>query len=141
MEKDTMEILAFIGSAILFALFTLVVLFVLIKMSARLALIILFLIPVIPVLLMPGIAISFLSHRHMLLADGLVPINNFHILLMLWSTLVGLILYTEFLTWYLRKGRSISKGADKNKSANPFATIQESTSTAIGTVKNGLLKR
>lgn len=105
-----MEILAFVGSGMLFALFAVLILFVLINMSSRLALIILFLLPLVFTLAMPGITITFLSYRHMLLANGLVPINNFHILLMLWSTLIGIILYTEFLTWYLARGTKMKKG-------------------------------
>ncbi|MDY0385864.1 MAG: hypothetical protein RBT65_01780 [Methanolobus sp.] len=105
-----MEILAFVGSGMLFALFAVLILFVLINMSSRLALIILFLAPLFLILLMPGTSIAFLSYRHMLLANGLVPINNFHILLMLWSTLIGIILYTEFLTWYLARGAKMKNG-------------------------------
>ncbi|WMW21842.1 hypothetical protein RE476_10745 [Methanolobus mangrovi] len=107
-----MGILALIGSGMLFALFAAVVLFVLINMSSRFALIILFLTPLLVIFIMPGTSIAFLSYRHMLLANGLVPINNFHILLMLWSTLIGIILYTEFLTWYLAKGTKMKKRED-----------------------------
>ncbi len=104
-----MEILAFVGSGMLFALFAVLILFVLINMSSRLALIILFFTPLFFILLIPGTSMAFLSYRHMLLANGLVPINNFHILLMLWSTLIGIILYTEFLTWYLARGAKMKK--------------------------------
>ncbi|WP_406660218.1 hypothetical protein V7O66_10220 [Methanolobus sp. ZRKC3] len=69
------------------------------------ALIILFFTPLLTVLILPGTSIDFLSYRHFLLANGLVPVNNFHILMMVWSTLIGIILYTDFLTWYLAKGK------------------------------------
>ncbi|MEZ5334426.1 MAG: hypothetical protein R2741_03875 [Methanolobus sp.] len=137
-----MELLSFIGSGILFALFAAVVLFVLINMSSRLAMIILFIIPVLAVLIMPETITSFLSIRHMLLANGLVPINNYHILLMLWSTLIGIILYTEFLTWYLSKERSTKKAMqDKSKGSAPAINIQENIFAVVEKAKKGLLKR
>lgn len=139
-----MDIMAFIGSALLFAVFAAVVLFVLINLSSRLALAILFLTPVLLILLIPGISLPFLSYQHMLLAEGLVPINNYHILLMLWSTLIGLILYTEFLTWYLARGSSIrtKKASTRtNPGSSPFATFRENLSFAIDQAKKDLQKR
>lgn len=137
-----MEILPLIGSVILFAIFAIVVLFVLINISSRLALVVLFVTPILFVLLLPGTVISFLSIQHMLLADGLVPVNNFHILLMIWSTLIGIILYTEFLTWYLGKGRKTkNETQDLNKANDSFDTIQKNTSALIEKAKEGLLKR
>lgn len=98
-----MEILAAIASLMVFGMFVLAVLFVLIDMSSILAMIILIFVPLLAVLIMPKTVMAFLSYQHLLLADGLVPINNFHILLFIWSTLIGIILYTEFLTWYLAR--------------------------------------
>lgn len=98
-----MEILAAIASLMVFGLFVLAVLFVLIDISSILAMIVLLFVPMLVVLIMPKSTIAFLSYQHLLLADGLVPINNFHILLFIWSALIGIILYTEFLTWYLAR--------------------------------------
>ncbi len=109
-----MDIMALFGSLMLFLLFAVVILFVLINISSRLALIILLLVPVVSILLLPDTTISFLSYRQMLLAEGIVPINNFHILLILWSTLIGMILYTEFLTWYLSKGSRMRKAENEH---------------------------
>ncbi|MCM1987811.1 hypothetical protein [Methanococcoides seepicolus] len=49
--------------------------------------------------------VSFIETKteHVRLAGGVVPINNYHLLLFTWSTIIGIILYTEFLTWYLSK--------------------------------------
>ena len=98
-----MEILAAIASLMVFGLFALVVVFLLIDVSSIIAIIVLLFVPVLAVLIMPKSVIAFMSYQHLLLADGLVPINNFHILLFIWSTLIGIILYTEFLTWYLAR--------------------------------------
>jgi hypothetical protein len=38
-----------------------------------------------------------------MLDGGNVPINNYHILFIVWTTLTGIIIYSEFLTWYLAK--------------------------------------
>lgn len=92
-----------ITSFLIFGIFSLIVLFILINVSSILSMIILLFAPVISILAAPGVAIPFLSHQHLLLAKGLVPINNLHILLFIWSTMMGLILYTEFLTWYLSR--------------------------------------
>ena len=98
-----MDILAAIASLMVFGMFVLAVLFILIDMSSMMAMIVLFFVPMLAVLIMPKTVMAFLSYQHLLLADGLVPINNFHILLFIWSTLIGIILYTEFLTWYLAR--------------------------------------
>jgi hypothetical protein len=87
-----MEILAAIASLMVFGLFVLAVLFVLIDISSILAMIVLLFVPMLVVLIMPKSTIAFLSYQHLLLADGLVPINNLHILLFIWSTLIGIIL-------------------------------------------------
>jgi len=98
-----MEILAALASLMVFGMFVLTVLFILIDMSSIMAILVLLFVPILAVLIMPKSVMAFLSYQHLLLADGLVPINNFHILLFIWSTLIGIILYTEFLTWYLAR--------------------------------------
>ena len=108
-----MEILAALASLFVFGIFTLVVLFALIAVSSISAVIIMLFVPVLAVLIIPNTVIAFLSYQHLLLANGMVPINNFHILLFIWSTLIGIILYTEFLTWY-RGSMNISASACVN---------------------------
>jgi len=98
-----METLALLASLMIFGIFALFVLFVLLTISSASALLILLFVPILAVLIMPNTIIAFLSYQHLLLANGLVPVNNFHILLCIWSTLIGVILYTEFLTWYLAR--------------------------------------
>ncbi|WP_406656137.1 hypothetical protein V7O62_09765 [Methanolobus sp. ZRKC2] len=122
-----MEFLAFIGSALLFAIFALTVLFVLVAVSSRLATLILLVLPILAVIVLPGTSLAFLSYRHFLFAEGLVPVNNFHILLTVWSTLIGIILYTEFLTWYLKTGkRKRSEGQKTELPANVRGLLEKS---------------
>ncbi|MEA1984862.1 MAG: hypothetical protein U9N13_04350 [Euryarchaeota archaeon] len=112
-----MDIYGLIISTLIFGIFSFLTLFALINLSSTMALLVLIGLPLIVIIVMPGVAISFLSHQHVLLADGAVPINNYHILLFIWSTLTGIILYTEFLTWYMVKARRPRK--DQNVSQVP----------------------
>ncbi|WP_202905796.1 hypothetical protein [Methanolobus vulcani] len=137
----SMNIAAFIGSSMLFALFVIVVLFVLINMSSRLALIILLVIPLAFIFVIPDISIAFLSIQQMSLANGLVPVNNFHILLMIWSTLIGVILYTEFLTWYLGKGMRMKKNPDGTIKTGVSAKLDKSVYDAIENFKDILNRK
>ncbi len=97
---------------------------------------ILFFIPLFATLILPGTSTGFLAYQHFLLANGLVPVNNFHILLMVWSTLIGIILYTEFLTWYLAKGKKNS-GDVKIDLADIHSTLR----AAIAVMKDKIAKR
>jgi hypothetical protein len=42
-----------------------------------------------------------------------VPVNNIHIMLMLWSALLGVIIYSELLSWYLLKDEN--RKEDRNE--------------------------
>lgn len=133
-----MDFLAFIGSALLFAVFALTVLFILVAISSRLAMLILLIVPLLSVIILPGTSLAFLSYRHFLFADGLVPVNNFHILLTVWSTLIGIIIYTEFLTWYLKTGKR--KRAEGQKTEMP-ATAQNLLDRTVMRIRAILAKR
>ncbi|WP_445474380.1 hypothetical protein ACT9XH_08315 [Methanococcoides methylutens] len=89
----------------IFALFAAIVLYLLVNYSSLMAAIVLLAVPLVTIVAIPKIATSFLAHEHARLAGGLVPINNYHLLLFVWSTIIGIILYTEFLTWYLSKNK------------------------------------
>ncbi|MBN2109902.1 MAG: hypothetical protein JW705_02285 [Methanosarcinaceae archaeon] len=133
-----MEFLAFIGSAMLFATFALTVLFILVMVSSRLSMLILLVVPLLAVIILPGTTLAFLSYRHFLFADGLVPVNNFHILVTVWSTLLGIIIYTEFLTWYLKSGKKKLAGSQKNRSP---AQIRGMLNRSVLKAKEILAKR
>ncbi|MDW7731358.1 MAG: hypothetical protein SCH66_02890 [Methanolobus sp.] len=129
---------AFIGSALLFAVFALTVLFILVAISSRLAMLILLMVPMLAVIILPGTSLAFLSYRHFLFADGLVPVNNFHILLTVWSTLIGIIIYTEFLTWYLKTGKR--KRAEGQKAEMP-ADVRNLLDKTVMRIRDVLAKR
>ena len=93
----------------IFALFAVIVLYLLVNYSSLMAAIILLLVPLVTIVAIPETATTFLAHEQAKLAGGLVPINNYHLLLFVWSTIIGIILYTEFLTWYLSKNKGSIK--------------------------------
>ena len=86
-------------------MFTAIVLYLLVNYSSLMAAIVLLVVPLTLIVAIPEAATTFLSYEHARLAGGLVPINNYHLLLFIWSTIMGIILYTEFLTWYLSRNK------------------------------------
>jgi hypothetical protein len=91
-------------SIILYLMYTTLVLTLLVRLSSFIAATVLLGIPLLFVLILPDQSVAFMSYQHAVLGDGLIPINNLHILLFIWSALLAVILYTEFITWYLGRG-------------------------------------
>lgn len=102
-----MDIMYSAFSLVIFALLTLLAILLMVYVSSAVAILALLLVPIMGVFIMPNTALSFLAFRHVVLAEGNVPINNYHILLFVWSTLIGMIVYSEIFTWYL--GRRATK--------------------------------
>ncbi|GEM_PF-2170333 len=91
-------------SAILYLLYSTLVFILLVRISTFIAAVALLGMPLLIILIAPDRSISFLAYQHAMLGDGMIPINNLHILLFIWSSLLAIILYTEFITWYLGRG-------------------------------------
>ncbi|MEA1944504.1 MAG: hypothetical protein U9N07_04105 [Euryarchaeota archaeon] len=91
-------------SAVLYLVYIAVVFTLLIRLSSFIAAIALLGIPLLIILIVPEHSISFLAYQHAILGHGLIPINNLHIMLFIWSSLLAIILYTEFIAWYLGRG-------------------------------------
>jgi len=108
-------------SIILYLLYTTLVLILLIRISTFIAAILLLGIPLVLVLALPDHSVAFLSHQQAVFGDGLIPINNLHILLFIWSALIAVILYTEFITWYLGRGEGEGAGAESVGAGTPGA--------------------
>jgi hypothetical protein len=92
-------------SIILYLMYTALVLTLLVRLSSFIAATALLGIPLLFVLILPDQSVTFMSYQHAVLGDGLIPINNLHILLFIWSAMLAVILYTEFITWYLGRGK------------------------------------
>lgn len=88
-------------SLLVFAIYTLLILLIMVYVSALLSAVLMLLIPVSFVYFMPGIMVEFLAIEQF---STISPIYNFHVLLMIWSALIGVIAYSEILSWYLLKG-------------------------------------
>ncbi|MEA1909057.1 MAG: hypothetical protein U9N43_08535 [Euryarchaeota archaeon] len=108
-------------SIILYFLYTTLVLILLIRLSSFIAAILLLGIPLVLVLALPDHSVAFLSYQQAVFGDGLIPINNLHILLFIWSALIAVILYTEFITWYLGRVEGGDAGAEIARAGAPAA--------------------
>ncbi|KAF5416825.1 MAG: hypothetical protein U9N46_00440 [Euryarchaeota archaeon] len=97
-------------SAILYVLYSTLVFILLVRISSFIATVVLLGMPLLTILIAPDRSISFLAYQHAVLGDGMIPINNLHILLFIWSSLLAIILYTEFITWYLGRGAGGAPG-------------------------------
>ncbi|OPY20251.1 MAG: hypothetical protein A4E24_01175 [Methanomethylovorans sp. PtaU1.Bin093] len=94
-------------SLVIFALLSLMAILLMVYISSAVAILALLLVPLTCIFIMSDTTLSFLAFRHVVLAEGNVPINNYHVLLFIWSALVGIIVYSEIFTWYL--GRKENK--------------------------------
>ena len=87
-------------SLLVFALYTLFILMILVYVSPLLSAVLMLLVPVSFVYFMPGTMVEFLEIEQF---STIQPVFNFHVLLMIWSALIGIIAYSEILSWYLLK--------------------------------------
>ncbi|APH38752.1 hypothetical protein BHR79_04125 [Methanohalophilus halophilus] len=98
-----MDIVAFSISIALFLILSVAVLFIFFRYSSFFAILLLTIPIILATIIVPEPTATFLSIQHFMLDGGNVPINNYHILFIVWTTLTGIIIYSEFLTWYLAK--------------------------------------
>jgi hypothetical protein len=104
-----METLSFL----LFFIYAMVTLIILVYLSPVISAIFMIIIPVAIVFLYPDPVAQFFSIEQFSYQG--VPVNNIHIMLMLWSALLGVIIYSELLSWYLLK--DVSRVEDKKEIA------------------------
>lgn len=134
-----MDIAYFVISIIIFVLLTLLAIVLMVYVSSAVAILALLMVPLMCIFIMPDTALSFLVFRHIVLAEGNVPINNYHLLLFVWSTLIGMIVYSEIFTWYLGS-RYTKKGAVKTTNEKPEKNLTASA-RGIVTKAGSLLHR
>lgn len=94
-------------SFLLFFIYAMVILILLIYISPVISAFVMIIIPVAIVFIFPEPAAQLLSIEQFSYLG--VSINNIHIMLMLWSALLGIIIYSEFLSWYLLTDESQSE--------------------------------
>ena len=94
-------------SFLLFFIYALLTLIILVYLSPIISVIFMIIIPVAIVFLYPDPAAQFFSIEQFSYQG--VPVNNIHIMLMLWSALIGVIIYSELLSWYLLKDDNLKE--------------------------------
>ena len=98
---------------IIFIAYILLIILTMLFISSYMAASIMVFIPVLVLLVKPDFGIEFLSYKQGEFLGGILIINNIHILLLIWSALLSIIIYTELLSWY------ISKETFKHKTKKP----------------------
>lgn len=131
-----MDIAYSVISLIIFALLTLLVIVLMVYVSSAVAILALLLLPVMCIFIIPDTALSFLAFRHVTLAEGNVPINNYHVLLFVWSTLIGIIVYSEIFTWYLgrKEPQKIPEKTAKTKPAKDIISSAKGIVSKAGSL-------
>ncbi len=124
-------------SFLLFFIYAMVILILIIYISPILSAIVLIIIPVAIVFLFPEPVARFLSIEQFSFTG--VPVHNIHILLMLWSALMGIIIYSELLSWYLLIDESHSE-EKKEISLSQEPEDEEPPKSARNKIMDFLLK-
>ncbi len=89
---------------IIFISYIFLILLTMLFVSSYLAAFIMVLIPIMVLIVKPDFCIEFLSFEQGEFLDGMLTINNLHIMLLIWAALLSIIIYTEFLSWYISRG-------------------------------------
>ncbi len=102
---------------IIFISYIFLILLTMLFVSSYLAAFIMLFIPILVLIVKPDFGIEFLSYEQGEFLNGMLTINNLHILLLIWSALLSIIIYTEFLSWYISRGtqKHETKKAEPNK--------------------------
>ena len=86
-------------SFLLFFMYTIVILITLVYISPIVSAVLMIIVPVAFIYIFPEPAVQFFSSQQFFVMG--VPIHNVHILLFLWFALLGIVVYSELLSWYL----------------------------------------
>jgi len=98
---------------IIFISYIFLILLTMLFVSSYLAAFVMMFIPILVLIVKPDFVIEFLSYEQGEFLNGMLTINNLHILLLIWSALLSIIIYTELLSWY------ISRGTQKHETKKP----------------------
>lgn len=88
-----------IFSLLVFLIYILLILIILIYISPILSAVVMIIVPVAALFFLPDFSLQFLSLEQFTFME--VPIYNIHVLLIVWSALIGVVVYSEVLSWYL----------------------------------------
>jgi hypothetical protein len=93
--------MADVFSLLIFFIYTVVILITMLYISANISILLMIFIPLVSVYFLPEMTIQFLTINQFSFVDGLVVIQNIHILLMIWPVIIGMVAYMEIVSWYL----------------------------------------
>lgn len=113
-----MDILSFL----LFFIYAMVILILLIYISPIISAILMIILPVAISFLFPDHVSQFLSIAQFSYMG--VPVNNIHLMLMLWSALLGIIIYSELLSWYLLMDKTDESNTEGSKEISSTDQIE-----------------
>jgi len=99
--------------------------------SPAISALVMMLLPVASVYLLPGQTIRFFSTQQFLIAG--VPIQNIHVLLLIWSALIAVAVYSEILSWYLLREES---PAPKKQVVTPVKTASPESENTQKSLRN-----
>jgi len=120
-----------IVSLIIFFIYVYEILMILVFISPILSLLVLMIVPIASVYFLPQQMIRFFSIQQFFF--GGVSVQNLHILLLIWSTIIGVVASTEIVSWYLLK-------EEKPAAASAPLKLGESQKSLKIKVENLLLK-
>lgn len=104
-------------SLMLFFIYAMITLMILVYLSPKVSAVLMIIIPVAIVFLYPEPVAQFFSIEQFSYQG--MPVYNIHVMLMLWSALLGIIIYSEFLSWYLLRDVSHVDAGKKISVAEP----------------------
>ncbi|MDO8728148.1 MAG: hypothetical protein Q7J35_19005 [Candidatus Methanoperedens sp.] len=113
-----MDILSFL----LFFIYAMVILILLIYISPIISAIVMIILPLVIALIFPDPVSQFLSILQFSYMG--VPVNNIHLMLMLWSALLGIIIYSELLSWYLLMDKTDEDNTEGSKEISSTDQIE-----------------
>ncbi len=116
-------------SFLVFFIYIVVILITILYISPIISVLVMIFIPLVSVYFLPEMAIQFLSINQFSFVEGRVLIQNIHILLLIWSAIIGIAAYTEIVSWYLllderpkRKKQELPVASSKATSIKPEAS-------------------
>ena len=119
---------------IIFISYIFLILLTMLFVSSYLAAFIMLFIPILVLIVKPDFCIEFLSYEQGEFLNGMLTINNLHILLLIWSALLSIIIYTEFLSWYISREpqKHETKKPEPNKPELEKATTEVGSNESPG---------
>ncbi len=123
-------------SFLLYFIYTMIVLITLVYISPIVSAVLMIAVPVALIYALPGPSVQFFSLQQFTFMG--VPIHNIHILLMLWSALIGVVVYSELLSWYLLVDKTPPSGKREKAAAALIQT--EPPKTAKNRIEDFLLR-